>query len=119
MFVTDDGVTWETLGIEDADCNFYGIDSDAFDDVWVAGGGSVYQRTGSQWRRATLGDASLRDVEVTGDDVDGLAVGGGGAVFDLTGAWDRERTPTGANLTSVLPGEPSVAVGASGTVIEN
>jgi len=121
VFVTDDGTTWDKLGIEDADYNFYGVDSDGFDDVWVAGGGgSVYRWNGSEWRRANLGDADLRDVAVTGDDGDGLTVGGGGRVFDRTaGRWDGEQTPTGANLKSVLLGAPSVAVGAAGTIIEN
>ena len=121
VFVTDDGTTWDKLGTEDADYNFYGVDADGFDDVWVAGGGgSVYRWNGSEWRRANLGDADLRDVEVTGDDADGRTVGAGGSVFDRTsGRWDGEQTPTGANLTAVLLGEPSVAVGAAGTVIEN
>jgi hypothetical protein len=75
---TDDGGTWDKLGIEDADYNFYGVDSDGTDDVWVSGGGgSVYRWNGSEWRRENLGDADLRDVEVEGGD--GLTVVPAGA----------------------------------------
>ncbi len=121
VFVTDDGTTWDTLGIEDADYNFYGVDSDGFDDVWVSGGGgSIYRWNGSEWRRENLGDADLRDVEVTDGDGDGLTVGGGGAVFDLTDAkWQQEQTPSGANLRAVVLGDLSVAVGVGGTILEN
>ncbi len=120
VFVTDDGTTWDKLGIEDADYNFYGVDSDGFDDVWVSGGGgSIYRWNGSEWRRSDLGDASLRDVEVTDDDGDGVTVGGGGAAFDLGGGeWTQTETPTGANLKAVVRGTTDVAVGASGTILE-
>ncbi|PSQ60774.1 hypothetical protein BRD18_00135 [Halobacteriales archaeon SW_7_71_33] len=120
VFETDDGTTYEKLGIEDADYNFYGVDADAPDDVWVAGGGgSVYRWNGSEWRRENLGDADLRDVTVTDDDTDGLTVGGGGTVFELTdGRWRQESTPTGANLAGVVRGTTDIAVGASGTVLE-
>jgi photosystem II stability/assembly factor-like uncharacterized protein len=129
VFETDDGTTSEKLGIEDADYNFYGVDTDGFDDVWVAGGGgTIYYWDGFEWVRDDLGDADLRDVTVTDDDTYGLTVGGGGTVFELTdGRWRRESTPTGANLAGVVRGTTDVgvvggttdiAVGASGTVLE-
>jgi hypothetical protein len=119
VFVTDDGSTWEKVGIADANYNFYGVDSDAPDDVTVSGGGgSVYHWNGSEWVREDTGDASLRDVELAGGR--GLTVGGGGAVFrrDADG-WAQEATPTGSNLKAVVDADGlEVAVGASGTVIE-
>jgi len=120
VFVTGDGVTWEKLGIEGADYNFYGLDSDAADDVHVSGGGgSVYDWNGSEWRRTSTGDADLRDVTVADDDSAGLAVGGGGAAFELSGGeWQATTTPTGANLTAVVRGSTDIAVGAAGTVLE-
>jgi hypothetical protein len=118
VFVTRDGATWEALGIADANHDFYGVDSDGSDDVWVSGGGgTVYYWNGSRWIRTDLGDAGLRDVEVSADD-EGFAVGGG-AVFDASGGrWSRDQAPTGANLTAVLRGVPDVAVGAGGTILE-
>jgi hypothetical protein len=118
VFVTDDGSSWDKLGVADANHNFYGVDSDAADDVTVSGGGgTVYTWNGSQWTRSDTGDAGLRDVEVAGDA--GLTVGGGGAVFRLgADGWTQEETPTGANLKAVARADPTVAVGAGGTVVE-
>jgi hypothetical protein len=119
VLYTKDGVTWDTLGIENANYNFYGVDSDGFDDVWVSGGGgSIYRWNGSEWRRADNGDAGLRDVEV--ESGEGLTVGGGGKVFDRDAGvgWDAEQTPTGANLKAVVRGDVDIAVGAGGTIVE-
>jgi hypothetical protein len=120
VFATDDGTTWDAIGIGDANVNFYGVDSDASDDVWVSGGGGmVFHWDGANWTPTDLGDAGLRDIEVTDDDQDGFTVGGGGKVFDLTdGKWAQDATPTGENLKAVVRGTTDVAVGAGGTVIE-
>lgn len=117
VFETTDGVTWEPIGIEDAGVNFYGLHSDASDDVWVSGGnGSLFYWNGGEWTPTSVGDAGLRDVVVNGD---GYAVGGGGAVFYYDGSvWHRQETPTGENLQAVVEGDVDVAVGAGGTVIE-
>lgn len=121
VFETDDGTTWDAIGIGDANVNFYGVDSDASDDVWVSGGGGkLFHWDGANWTPTDLGDAGLRDVEVTDDDQDGSTVGGGGKVFDLTdGRWAQDATPTGQNLKAVVRGDRNLAVGAGGTVIEN
>ncbi|MFB6309353.1 MAG: WD40/YVTN/BNR-like repeat-containing protein [Haloarculaceae archaeon] len=118
VFETGDGTTWEKLGIENANHNFYGVDSDGTDDVRVSGGGgSIYRWDGGEWRRADTGDASLRDVEVQSGN--GYVVGGGGAVYALAdGRWRQETTPTGDNLKAVVLGDPAIAVGAGGTIIE-
>ncbi len=124
VFRTDDGATYEKMGIENANYNFYGVDSDSSADVTVSGGGgSVYRWNGSEWRRSDTGDAGLRAVE-RGDD-GGLTVGGGGKIYRYDGdEWVQESTPVGANLEGVLRGRDAgsgrdVAVGASGTVLEN
>jgi len=119
VFYTEDGSTWDKLGIADANHNFYGVDSDGFDDVWVCGGGgTIYHWNGSQWIRSDTGDAGLRDIVVTDDDSDGYTVGGGGAVFALNGQWTQQATPTGENLKAVVRGDPDIAVGAGGTILE-
>jgi len=118
VFETADGSTWEKRGIADANNNFYGVDADGTDDVWVSGGGGTVSRwDGAEWTRADTGDAGLRDIEVAGGD--GLTVGGGGAVFRLSdGRWTAAEAPTGANLRAVALGDPDIAVGAGGVVIE-
>jgi hypothetical protein len=103
VFVTGDGGSYDKLGIENANYNLYGVDSDGTDAVTVSGGGgSVYGWNGAQWVRDDTGDAGLRDVE---DYVDGT--------------WSQEATPTGQNLKAVVSGDIEAAVGASGAVIEN
>ncbi|MFB6269599.1 MAG: WD40/YVTN/BNR-like repeat-containing protein [Halobacterium sp.] len=118
VFYTRDGGTWDRLGVEDANHNFYGVDSDGFDDVWVSGaGGTVYRWNGSEWRRADTGDATLRDVEV--ESGDGFTVGGGGNVYERPDSeWEARSTPTGENLKAVVRGATTIAVGAGGTIIE-
>ncbi|MFB6156266.1 MAG: WD40/YVTN/BNR-like repeat-containing protein, partial [Haloferacaceae archaeon] len=120
VFHTQDGSTWQKIGLADANVNFYGVDSDGADDVWVSGGGGmVFHWNGAEWTPADTGDAGLRDVEVTDADDAGLMVGGGGKVYDYDGSeWVQESTPVGDNLKAVVRGSPDVAVGAGGTVIE-
>jgi len=118
VFATDDGSTYDKIGLADANVNFYAVDSDGADDVWIAGGGGmIFHYDGAGWTPTDTGDAGLRDVEVGAGD--GLAVGGGGKVYDLSdGEWVQQATPTGQNLKAVVRGGVDVAVGAGGTIIE-
>jgi hypothetical protein len=118
VFATDDGTTWNRIGLEDANVSFYGLDSDAFDDVSVSGGNAtVHRYDGSEWTPTNLGDADLRDLELDGSD--GYAVGSGGVVFELDdGDWVQNSTPAGENLKAVVRGGVDIAVGAGGTVLE-
>jgi hypothetical protein len=120
VFHTQDGATWDKIGLADANVNFYGVDSDGAEDVWVSGGGGmIFHWDGVEWTPADTGDAGLRDIEVTDDDSDGLTVGGGGKVYDLSsGRWTQEATPTGENLKAVVRGSPDIAVGAGGAITE-
>jgi hypothetical protein len=118
VFATGDGTTWEKVGIADADVNFYGVDSDANDDVWVSGGGGmIHDYDCAGWRPEDTGDAGLRDVEI--ERGVGYTVGGGGKVYRRDGSdWTQEQTPVGQNLKAVVRGDPPIAVGAAGTVLE-
>ncbi|MES3517399.1 MAG: hypothetical protein PPP58_07030 [Natronomonas sp.] len=118
VFETDDGTTWEAIGVEDADTTFGGLDSDGFEDVTVVGdGGAVLSYDGVEWRSQRIGDTDLRDVET--DSGTGYTVGSGGTVFELTdGEWRRMETPIGENLLSVATGDVDLVVGASGAVLE-
>ena len=120
VFETTDGLTWEKRGVADADSDFYAVDSDGSDQVWIAGGnGTIYRRDDAAWVRSDAGDASLRDIEVGDDGEMGIAVGSGGAVRTFTdGRWTVSESPTGANLKALLRGDPDIAVGAGGVVIE-
>jgi photosystem II stability/assembly factor-like uncharacterized protein len=115
VFETDDGGSYGKIGVADANNDFYGVDSDGFDDVTVVGGGTVLEWDGARWTRTDLGDAQLRDVEAAGVS---YTVGGGVAVFRRdAGRWTQEATSTGANLKAVVDGPTPLAVGAGGTVI--
>ncbi|WEL20962.1 hypothetical protein [Halorhabdus sp. BNX81] len=115
---TQDGATWNKIGLADANVNFYGVDSDGPDDVWVSGGGGmVFHWDGVEWTPTDTGDAGLRDLEVA--DGEGLTVGGGGEVYDYDGSkWTADATPTGQNLKALVQGDPPIAVGAGGTIVE-
>ncbi len=123
VFATDDGGTWNRIGVADADVSLYGVDSNAADDVWVAAGaGTVYHYSPDaegtpQWVPEKVGEPTLRDIEVT--DGEGYAVGDSGAVFDLSGGeWARDETPTGQGLAAVIDSaDNDVAVGASGSIV--
>ncbi len=120
VFETTDGETFSEIGIADADVGVEGVDSDASDDVWVAGGGgTVFRWDGDEWTPTDLGDPGLADIEVADDDQSGYTVGVSGAVFHFDGSdWARKETPTGQNLEAIVQGDPPIAVGASGTILE-
>ncbi|WP_459193770.1 WD40/YVTN/BNR-like repeat-containing protein [Halosimplex sp. J119] len=120
VFHTQDGSTWDKVGLADANVNFYGVDSDGADDVWVSGGGGmIFHWDGVEWTPTDTGDAGLRDVEVDGDD--GLTVGGGGNVYDRESEeWKPQTTPAGQNLKAVLlRSDPEIAVGSGGAILEH
>jgi len=118
VFDTDDGSTYDRIGLQDANVNLYGVDADAADDVWVSGGGGmVFRYDGAGWTPTDTGDADLRDIEV--ENGAGYTVGGGGKLYALAdGVWTAQQTPTGANLSAVALGPTDIAVGASGVVLE-
>jgi hypothetical protein len=118
VFATDDGGTYDKVGLADANANFYAVDSDGADDLWIAGGGGmIHHWDGTEWTPTDTGDASLRDIEVSGDS--GLAVGGGGKVYARgSDGWTAQSTPTGQNLKAVVAGKTDVAVGAGGVIVE-
>ena len=116
VFETDDGTTYERIGIPDTDNSLYGIDSDGSDDVWAGGGGGTVQRYTGAWRRTDLGNLALRDIEI--EDESGYTVGESGRVFEYAGgSWNEDTTDTEQNLQGLVLGSPNVAVGASGTAI--
>ena len=82
VLYTKDGVSWDKLGIENANYNFYGADSDGFDDVWVSGGGGKIfdcdAGVGCDPEQTPTG-ANLKAV-VRGDT--DVAVGAGGSIVE-------------------------------------
>ncbi|MFB6303988.1 MAG: hypothetical protein ABEH47_02380 [Haloferacaceae archaeon] len=119
VYRTADGVTWERIGIEDADGSLYAVDATGPDDVWTVGA-SIYSRTDDGWTSPDLSHGSLQDVGVCPCGCV-HAVGASGTIIHRHGHGDgdwRTSSPTGENLHGVALGRPHVAVGASGTVLE-
>jgi hypothetical protein len=118
VFATDDGGTYDKIGLADADVSLYGLDSDAFDDIWLAGGnGTAFEYVDTQWVSASTNDTQLLDIVV--DDGSGITVGGGGDIYVYDGEkWEPSATPAGDNLKAVVRGSVDIAVGAGGTVLE-
>jgi len=123
VYETDDGETWQPIGIEDADVTFYGLDSDGETDVTVVGGnGTVYRYEGAGWRVDSVGDTDLQDV--TYESGEGITVGGGGDLYEASAdAWTKRDTPTGENLNGTVASFDTFvlrdyAVGDGGVVLE-
>jgi hypothetical protein len=133
---------WRTVGVEDADANFYGVsmppsggrggDCECRSDdggeggcsgcdrcgraVLVGGNGTVRERNGDGWQRVRQGGGTLRAVAWGRKRV---SVGANGTVLTRPEeGWVTDSTPTDAALHAVTAESPTVAVGANGTVLE-
>jgi photosystem II stability/assembly factor-like uncharacterized protein len=118
VFATEDGENWEKIGIENANVNYYGIESDGEDEVYVVGGGGIIREyNGNSWDTEDLGDERLNGVYTNAAGA-GAAVGDNGEVLENPGVWSRAKTPTDENLHNVTYGDVTAAVGANGIIIE-
>ncbi len=61
----------DKIGLADANVNFYGVDSDGPDDVWVSGGGGMVSTGTARTDADRHRRSGLRDIEVTDDDSTG------------------------------------------------
>jgi len=115
---TTDGTNYQSVGIDSADGNFFGLDSNSADDVWVVtDNGRVYHNDGSEWTSESISDMSLYDIDIEGGS--GVAVGDDGNAFDLVdGSWSQTTTSDSQTLAASALGAPNVAVGADGTILE-
>ncbi len=122
VFATDDGETWNDIGIQDTSLSFTDVDSNAEDDVWVSTDTeTVFSYDGTDWEDEDVsGDSqTLNGIVICPCEGDtGFAVGDGGGVFHLDeGTWDEGNTDTGNNLQGVTESGPHIAVGDNGTAI--
>ncbi|WP_435095112.1 WD40/YVTN/BNR-like repeat-containing protein [Halarchaeum sp. P4] len=128
VFETTDGTSWERVGVEDVDGGLY--------DVTVTGGqtrvagGALHLEADGGWGRTDPTQKTLYDIEM-GSCGCIHAVGAGGTILhrpghDIPGGvtvarwlglWD-EASPVETTLHGVVMGDPHVAVGANGTIVE-
>lgn len=120
VFEMNDFTDWTEIGISSpADSNFFAVDSDGSEDVWVAGGsGHVWHYDGSWSETKVDGDSNdLKAVDVGGGE--GLAAGLNGELHAWNGTeWAEEDPPTGQALRGVVSWSKSVAVGDGPTIVE-
>jgi hypothetical protein len=116
----DDG--WEDIGIVNAQVKFYDIYAGTDKRVYVAAGdGRIYRYDDSyhDWTPIGVTDkSSLRAFDVHGDQL--VVLGNGGNIFQRSGdeRWEPVHSNTENTLYDVALGDPDVAVGASGTIIQ-
>ncbi|QLH81954.1 hypothetical protein [Halosimplex pelagicum] len=119
---------WERIGVEGAGNSLYAVA--ASPDCLLVGGGNgrVYggPPDGSAWTPHTLGDFTVRTLAAGGSAADdstadppSLAAGTGGSLYARGGAgWRRERWDGSKTIRGVASGDPTVAVGSNGLILE-
>lgn len=128
-FITQDGTTFNKMGIPNADSTPQDVYSNGKFSVWAsAGGGMVYRYDSTaNWNFTKVSpnaDATLQAISLNSGETNGYTVGSGGAVFRLldnygAGTWEEETTPVGQNLKGVaFDDSTAIAVGAAGTIVE-
>jgi hypothetical protein len=111
---------WTTVGIPNAQVNFFDVVATDGRVTVSAGGGLVYRYDADcdNWTPVRAGEGALYAIDADSDRR--TVAGAGGNVFehDGTGGWGASPTPVEAPLYGVTLGSVDVAVGANGVVIE-
>jgi hypothetical protein len=117
VYETTDGESFERIGIKDGG-SFTAIAAAGPERLAVADADGTIQRyDGRVWTPLRAAEVALDALSTDGSDW--LAAGDGGTILELVeGGWEPCETPVEANLHGVAVGEPSVAVGAEGTIVE-
>ncbi|GGM54901.1 hypothetical protein J2752_000694 [Halarchaeum rubridurum] len=126
----DGGASWDRLGIDDADAALRGV-ALAGGTAHVVGG-ALYSETGAEdgWDVADPCGATLADVEIgpcgcvhavgangTVLHRPGHGIPAGATLAKWLGRWETAH-PVSSGLDALVLGDPHVAVGANGTVVE-
>lgn len=131
VFETTDGETWTKLDTPAFDETLVDVEMRSSETVVLAGsGGTVVVGSGGEWEQEPAADAALHDVEVAECGCV-HAVGASGTILHRMGHatppletlarwfdWWTQTSPTGQNLHAITLGHPHIAVGASGTILE-
>ncbi|GGL59691.1 WD40/YVTN/BNR-like repeat-containing protein [Halocalculus aciditolerans] len=122
---TDGGQSWKAIGIPNAQVPLFDVVA-RDESVYVSAGSGRFYRLDcacNLWTPFKTGSEQVSALTYRGDRF--LGVGGSGRAYRKTNTgWTSVETPTGNRLNGVVPGErddparPSVAVGDSGTILE-
>lgn len=117
VYETTDGREFERIGVEDGG-SFTALAAAGPEALAVAAAdGTVQRYDGSVWTPLHAAEVALDALSTDG--TTWFAVGDGGTIRELVdGSWEPRETPVEANLHGVAADEPSVAVGAEGTILE-
>jgi hypothetical protein len=116
----DDG--WEKIGIVNAQVKFYDIFAGPDNRVYVAAGdGRIYRYDDSyhDWTPIGVTDGgALRAFDIHGDQM--VVLGNDGSIYqrDDEERWQEVHSGTSNDLLDLTLGEPDVAVGKSGTILQ-
>lgn len=117
---TDDGDTWEWIGVENADPDFTDIAPIQQDAISIScDDGTVFRYDGVNWTNMYVCEEALCAIDRNADT--GLMCGGNGAIYKRTqGRWEHEPTSIEVTLHGIAIGTeyPSIAVGEDGTILE-
>ncbi|MFC5365785.1 hypothetical protein [Salinirubrum litoreum] len=119
VWVTTDDDGWKRVGIDGEGASLYAITTTG-DGLLVGGGSGRLQASDEEfrWTPFSVGQATVYGLD---GDADRMVAGGGsGNVFvrESGGDWRPADWSGSATLYGVCLGEPAVAVGASGTIVE-
>ena len=118
---------WTDIGVVNAQVRFYDIYAGENERVYIAAGdGRIYRYDDSDHSWTPLGvadGAALRSFDIydAGNGRKQMTVlGADGTIYQRTGEdrWEHLPSPTSADLYSLSLGEPDVAVGKNGTILE-
>ena len=118
---------WKDIGIVNAQVKFYDIYAGKNQRVYVAAGdGRIYRYDDSyhNWTPIGVTDGtsltSFGIYETEEGSQEMVVLGSDGSVYERTGAerWERVPSPVESALNALELGDPDVAVGKNGTVIE-
>lgn len=117
VYETTDGREFERIGVEDGG-SFTALAAAGPEALAVAAAdGTVQRYDGSVWTPLHAAEVALDALSTDGSTW--FAVGDGGTIRELVdGSWEPRETPVETNLHGVAADEPSVAVGAEGTILE-
>jgi hypothetical protein len=119
VWVTTPEDGWERVGIDGEGTSLYAVAT--ADDGLLAGGGNGrvhVSDTDYTWTPFTLGQSTVYALAADADRM--LAGGGSGTVFvrESGGDWRSADWPGSATINGVCLGDPAVAVGSGGTILE-
>lgn len=114
------GDGWKDMGVKNAQVNFFDLCASP-DELFIASGDGMlyrYDRKCKNWTPVSVGETALYALDHADDTIVAVAASGHVAERIPEQGWTQVSSPTEEDLSAVALGNPDVAVGAGGTIIE-